>query len=134
MTLPREPAADEPIARFLTSSSHFRREARTVREGAFLPRPPACEVSVFRVRSLTPDRILALGKESGPDVKRIFGYGQITVEDVTAVALAVQPAEPPPRHADIVGWPQDPDPALNKARQLAIAKRLARRATLNLEE
>lgn len=133
MRLPSQPEANEPIARFLTSKSDFSAQQRRVRERAFLPHPALHECSVFRVESLETWEIFRLGREH-VKVRRIYGYAEFAVRDATSLDLEVSPAEPPPRHANIIGWPRDRDPAMEEARQLLIAKELAMRATLRLEE
>jgi len=102
---------------------------------AFLPRPRKdLEPSVYRIKSMSEQEAFTLGKRNIPKAHRIFGYGEIRVEDVSLASpdLSVRPDEPPPRHALIVGWPTDSNEVLQKARHLQIAEDLAIRATLHL--
>jgi hypothetical protein len=102
-----------------------------VRESAFLP-PANLELSVYRVTGLAPEEISVLGATHGPKVKRIFGYAQIQADGVTALDLVLSPSAPPPRHVNIVGWPLNSDPDVQKAIHLLKAKELASRAALCL--
>jgi hypothetical protein len=111
---------------------------------------PDIETSVYRINGWDESRIrqtgielrddrehkerarqLSLGKEI-PEGKRfitLYGTATILVKSVRVTGMDVKAAEPPPKHAIIVGWP----PLTNKkkedeARQLAIALKFVSQA------
>ena len=113
----------EPLARFITSSSHF--NAIGVKPAAFLPRRD--ETSVFRQQAGPELAILA--NRHLAQAKNIFGAAMIAASAVRAAALDVMASEPPPKHANIIGWPSlQNDPELRKAHLLEIAAVIARHA------
>jgi hypothetical protein len=142
----------EPLGRFVLQSGWLNKtdpKNVSVRPNAFLPQPlSSVAVSVYRVHTWSEDEIQAKGSqvanereenhrskmmakgESYSATKTTFrhlGRAHIITSDVRGAGLDVLPKEPPPRHADIVGWPS---PAgLNKkedeAAQLEYAQKLA---------
>lgn len=93
---------------------------------AFMPRDG--ETSVFRTAGLELSEILDIGVQevAAPRGRTLYGLGQLDSRDVRETRLDIQANEPPPRHANIVGWPGDP------AEQLSLAQELSRRARLAL--
>jgi hypothetical protein len=124
--LPKEPSSNEPLARFLVQSGDFSREKNCLRPRAFNPKDK--RTSVFRILNLSDDEIWQVGKEhvASPRKKPLYGRGDLTIDDVKASQLLLDPNDTPHRHADIVGWPDDP------AAQLSLTQELARRSTLRL--
>lgn len=98
----------EPLARFVLTRSHINWEdsARPrLRPEAFMPHPRN-ELSVFRIEGLDQNNV----REIGEDVatrrgKTLIGRGEVTAGNIQSIGLRVEPKEPPPRHADILGWP-----------------------------
>jgi hypothetical protein len=123
-------ADDEPLARFITSRSQF--NAQMVKPAAFLPGPKDGMTSVFRHGAEPLDALLRIAKEHVlPEDKNLRGVALCTARQVREIGLMVDAKEPPARHANISGWPIEPnDPDLTKARQKALALELAQRATL----
>jgi hypothetical protein len=110
--LPEIVADDETLARFLTSSSHF--NVTTVKATAFLPNPKAgMTTSVFRHDA---GNLIQIARDRRPDVS-IHGAAVCKAAAVRAAKLEVVAEEPPPLHANIVGWPVEADPVLQKAAQ-----------------
>jgi hypothetical protein len=91
-----------------------------VKPGAFLPARDGA-TSVYRTRGLTEEEIWILGeaKVTGPTRKTLYGRGDLPVSAVHATGLRVDPDDSPPRHAAIVGWPEEKDARLSLAQQLA---------------
>ena len=90
------------------------------------------ERSVFRHGQQPRDRLWAIATENlnlEPG-KEVYGAAILTVRDVRAEKLEVIPEEPPPRHANIIGWPSDSDPVEEKAKRLKFAQALVQRADL----
>ena len=117
---------DEPLARFMTSSSWFARTTRRVKHNAFLPAPDD-DTSVFRARDLPPEALWKIGEEAMPDVG-FHGAGIVKASLVRKATLDVIAGEPPPRHANIRGWPKNDDPELQKAARKKIAMSVAEEA------
>lgn len=115
---------EETLARYLFSKSHFRTSTNTVKHHAFMP-PSDKRLSVFRTDELAEEEIWALGDSLRAEA--MAARADITVLSVKATGLAVDPDEPPPRHACIVGWPPDESAILEKAVQLSLKALLKRR-------
>ncbi|MCI0537391.1 MAG: hypothetical protein L0Z50_19425 [Verrucomicrobiales bacterium] len=94
---------------------------------AFVPHPYA-ELSVFRVSELGERRIWQIGEQiAEPQGKALYARAEILAGEVIALGLQVVPKEPPPHHANIVGWDRD-----DRASQRLVAALLASQAQLIL--
>ncbi len=124
--LPEHVGDEEDIARFLTSSGHF--SATAVKPAAFLPNPHNGETSVFRHGAQPLESLQAIGKrEMG--ARSLHGAAIVKASVVREVDLELRAGEPPPLHADIIGWPwQQHDPDLGKAERKEKAALIAQRA------
>lgn len=91
---------------------------------AFDP-PENLRLSVFRTDGLTIEEVWAIG-QAHLYPRHIYGSANIKVSEVEDLDLLVDPDNSPPRHACIVGWPED------RAAQKSIAQQLAAIATLRL--
>lgn len=123
--------SNEPIARFIFSKNHFSRVNERVKPVAFIPHPDI-ETSVFRIEDLLEDRLREIAKSVGAENKpprEPFARAEVEVHVVVNAGLAVVADEPPPRHAEIVGWPRD-----DKSQQLEIAQSIAAAARLVLHD
>lgn len=88
------------------------------------------EVSVFRIDGLDHSAIWEIGIDVAKKRARtLYARGDTGATDVRKVGLDVRPDEPPPRHANVIGWPED-----DKPRQKLIALQLAAVAILVLKE
>ena len=127
--LPEQVDQAEWLARFLTSDNHF--NSSMAKQSAFLPGPADEQTSVYRqsqeplaVLWETADRELSAGR-------RARAAAMLTAAHVRQAKLDVQAHEPPPRHANIFGWPNaGNDLATTKARRKEFALLLAQAATL----
>lgn len=121
--LPRLVEDKEYLARFLTSSRHF--NTVRVKETAFLPpKPPNDgETSVFRHGKSPRDELWAIGRKNLGGQCTLHGAAIFAARDVRNQELDVVSKEPPPRHANIMWWPENEDRAEAKAKvkQRAIA-------------
>ena len=131
--LPERVHDDEDLARFLASSSHF--NSKMVKPSAFLPRRKDNTTSVFRHGSEPCDRLWQIGDVELARVRRIYGVAFIKARQVRAASLDVAGKEPPPRHANIIGWPTaGDDPEMKKAQQIERAAMIAQHAELARRE
>jgi hypothetical protein len=91
--------------------------------------PSRGEVSVFRIDGLSETAIWEIGSDVARQRDRtLYARGDTKASDVMKLGLDIRPNEPPPRHADLVGWPQN-----DKPRQKLIALQVAAVATLVLK-
>ena len=76
---------------------------------------------MFRVDGLTEDHIWNLGDTyvSVPSGNQLRARAELSVEQIMDVGLRLVPAEPPPRHANIEGWPEEKDARMSRAQELA---------------
>ncbi|HSY50017.1 MAG TPA: hypothetical protein VLC46_14480 [Thermoanaerobaculia bacterium] len=131
--LPENVADEEALARFLMSSSHY--NATMVKPAAFLPNPKArMTTSVFRHGAEPRESLIQIAGEQRPDVTA-YGAAICKAVAVRSAKLDVIADEPPPLHANIVGWPVNgTDQMLEKAEQKRAALVLVSRCTLVLFE
>jgi hypothetical protein len=117
---------NQELARFLCSRTHFSPTKRRVKYSAFLPSGNA--TSVFMVVGLTTDQVWELARThvAKPSNRTVHGCAYVGLEHVRRCRLEVDPDNSPPRHANIVGWPE------NKAERKSRAIDLAAKATLGL--
>ena len=91
--------------------------------------PSREEVSVFRIDGLSETAIWEIGSDVASKRDRtLYARGDTKAFDVIKLGLEIRPNEPPPRHADLVGWPEN-----DKPRQKLIALQVAAVATLVLK-
>ena len=108
----------------LEKKSHYRPSDNTVKPKAFQPARDGA-TSTFKVTSLSHDEIKELGKihVADPQGKTVFGWSEITVQDVIEVGLTLDPNNNPPGHVNIINWPDTPD------KQISIQQMLAAKAS-----
>ena len=116
------------LARFLRHSNQFAAVAKNVRTSAFLPHPSNLDLSVFGINHLSAIQIWTLSVKylSSAKDKPIKGRADIFAEDVNNIGLRLSRDNNPPRHANIIGWPE------TKHEQKLIAAKLALKANLVL--
>ena len=117
---------EEPLARFVFDKKHIDKKMM-VKPDAFLPHGSPAETSVFRTHDLNEDEIWAIGatvaEKRQPSLK---ARADILVRALLGTPLRLVPDDNPPRHANIVGWPDE------KSDQLLLAINLAADAKLRL--
>lgn len=122
-------ADEELLARFVVQSSWFAKTTRRVKHQAFLPAPDN-DTSVFRTEREPTDAFWA-GGEAELNGRPVYGAAIVAAKIVRKEGLDVLAEEPPPRHANIRGWPLNADdPIEQKARRKAIAQALSEEASL----
>lgn len=96
-----------------------------MKHGAFLPSPnpeaSVLEVSVFRIFGLSDAEIWHIG-DAGlrpPGRSTLYARGDLTVNSVERNQLQVAPDDVPPRHANIIGWPDEKSEQKLRAIELA---------------
>ena len=119
---------DEKLTRYIFSTRHFSRQSPRVKAEAYMPNRG--EVSVFRIDGLNQAAIWKIGGDVAMKRERtLYARGDTKVNDARKVGLDILQDEPPPRHANLVGWPES-----DKPRQKVIALQIAAAATLVLME
>ncbi len=122
-------APTETLSRFVIYNRWIRKSNNTVKYVAFTPNDNG-DTSVFRISDITDNEIWAIGdREVAPKRSRpILGRADIVAASVTAKDLKVIPNEPPERHANIFGWPNE------KSEQKQIALELAEEAQFHKKQ
>jgi hypothetical protein len=116
----------ELLARFFFSREDFVETKALVKPKAFLPDKTG-ETSVFRITALSSEAVWSIG-HSIRDV-RAKARGDLLHSVVQRIGLRVDPApEEHPRHAVIVGWPEQ------KHDRLMLATLLSKEAVLHVAE
>jgi hypothetical protein len=116
-----DPAED--ISRFIFSKDHFNIEKRTVKVAAFMPKEGGV-ICVYRTTACTEEKIWWPGEwcvaRDRKDGRSILARGDLKGSDFLEQALEVRKhPRPHPRHADIIGWPNDKPTRKMKATALA---------------
>ncbi len=125
--LPDLVADAEDLARFLRSSSQF--SSVFVKASAFLPAKDET-TSVARHGAEPRGELWRLAEVFlGADAK-IHGAAVCTARTIREQGIDVVATEPPPRHANIVGWPVNADPDLQKAQRKELALAIAAQSVL----
>ena len=121
-------ADEESLARFLNAFNLFNASG-LIRPAAFMPHKG--EVSVFRLNQNASKELWETGEKhlKLPKGRQIHGAAFIGAVAVRRSSLDVEAKEPPPKHANIVGW-QAGDKAMAKARNKELAILLAQQAEL----
>lgn len=122
--LPEIVANEETLVRFVFTSNHY--NAQGVKWQAIMPDPANDETSVFRSYAGVPDDLWQQGlRIAGERTLTLHGAGCLSAALVLQASLAIKSVEPPPKHANIVGWPTIVgDPAMQKSARMELAKRL----------
>jgi hypothetical protein len=125
------PAPSEITSRYLRQTNHYAASIGRVKPRAFHPNPNDNKTSIFRVQGLTDREIWALGDEhiNLPFGSALVALAELSVAQITAIGLYVEPAEPPPRHANIINWPVGKDEWMSKAQELTAVATLRLRGT-----
>lgn len=113
------------------SRRHF--NGRGVKFEAFLPPPKDGKTSVFRHTAAADSAVRTEGKKIATDRGlTLHGMSLVAAQAVMNAGLTVKASEPPPRHANIIGWPRPRDPALQKAERKEQAMLIAEAASFEL--
>ena len=68
---------------------------------------PHIELSVFRISALGELEVQQIGDDVARQrQKPLIARGEVEAGQIRRLGLDVAPAEPPPRHANIIGWPR----------------------------
>ena len=118
----------EPLARFLTSDSQF--NSTGAKPAAFLPGPIDTKTSVFRQGPQPADALWETADREIGVIRRVRAAAVLTTAAVRQAQLDVESHEPPPRHANLVGWPSTSDEADRRAQQRERALLLCQAAEL----
>jgi hypothetical protein len=124
----KEIADSELLAHYIHEESKFKGDG--VNHRLFLPSPKTRNKSVSRIDGLKDDEILEHGKEhvGKPQGDRpILGWAELKAQIVRGQGLSLRADEPPPRHALIETWPDQPERVRSIAIELA-ARVTAKRA------
>ncbi len=118
---------EEPITRFIRDKNYYRAD-RTLRHSAFMPWRQDMQVSVFRIFDIDTNEIWEIGNLHlvTSHKQQLLGRADLKVSDATDIGLQVVPDDPPPRHANIAGWPED------GSKHKLLAAQLAAKASLHL--
>lgn len=116
----------ELLSRYIYVRWHIIENTR-INPTTFLPPQVDGKTSVYRINGLSESAVLAIGNRIGanrtPPVP-LLGRAELTAKTVYDEKLDIEPAAPPPLHANISGWPP------NKAAKIAIAVQLAKNSIL----
>ncbi|MEX1014877.1 MAG: hypothetical protein WDZ80_07005 [Candidatus Paceibacterota bacterium] len=126
----------DTLARYLTSSSQFSEEKKRVKPTALMPlknkRSGEFETSLFNIESLSSKEVINLARKNIiinlPAGRSIYGTGDTDANSIHALGLIAAISEPPKKHLNIIGWPDE------KSKRKQIAMELAGKCKLSLFE
>lgn len=125
--LPKSIEDEEDLARFLTSTSQF--NTKGAKPSAYLPNPEYRNASVFRQGAEPSTDLLQTWRHNAGPGRKLRAVAICKAKHVRAAKLDVIAEEPPPKHANIEGWPwSDADPVMAKAAQKEMAAVIAQNA------
>jgi hypothetical protein len=114
------------LTRYIFQSGHFSTLHHRVKQGAFLPQPPALKISSIWIDLLGENDIWTIGDLLGATRKPI-ARASFDAEILPEARLAIEPDPAPhPRHVNIFGWPAEKDA------QKAVALFLCNRSSLQV--
>jgi hypothetical protein len=118
-------ADQERLSRFLVFGRWFNMQEQYVKAAAFLPNQKL-ETSVFRTTDLDHAVVWPLADDAllNREGAELHGRADISARDVRATGLEIRAQEPPPRHADLIGWSSEKDAQKSRAQQLSAAAKL----------
>lgn len=109
----------EPIARFAVEKSYYRKGDLTPKPKAFYPDRHGT-LSVSRIVELNNNQIWDIGNNFAEGRgKPLLGRIDTIAEHVYNNKLGFNPDNDPPRHANVIGWPQEKDDMMLVATELA---------------
>jgi hypothetical protein len=124
----------EEICRFLVEPRLFKETSKQVSGQAFKPKTPRdpgtlYRTSVYRIDGCPQEEIWSIAEErvtkQRSDGRKVLARADIKASSVFTLDLQLEPTPTPHvRHADIVGWPDQPEKRLEKANQLALRAQL----------
>jgi hypothetical protein len=106
----------EILARYIFTKSHFRNSDRTVKYSAFIP-PEDRRLSVFQISGLQDAEIWKIGEKLREQT--LLGRADVESALVKTIGLGIVADDIPPRHANIIGWPEEASAIKLKAMELA---------------
>jgi hypothetical protein len=116
----------EDLTKFIFNRSQFSTSNDRVKYSAFMP-PPNKRLSVFRIAGLAENDVWEIGETIGERrTLPLLARADIKVSFVATTGLKIDADDIPPRHANIIDWPEDHSAVILKA------KELARKAQLHL--
>ncbi len=122
-----EPAHHDKAARYLLAGQYSRQNER-VKAPGLEPARGDHKTSVFMITGLGETDVWALADQHvAPKRGPVLARGDLMVSAIVGVGLKVELADPPPRHANIVGWPLEKHLWKSRAQELAAVATLCMR-------
>lgn len=116
--------SNENLSRYLFSRNNYSPTKQIVHYTAFIP-PPDKRLSVFRISALSENDIWNIGESVATQRgKQLLGRADIEAVPVYEAGLSIEPDVSPPRHANIIGWPDEDSAIKLAAIELAQKSRL----------
>ena len=96
-----------------------------------MPHPVNMDLSVFRIDKLPESKIWKIGEDEiikrSAQFRNIHGRADIVALNVFKAGLQIFPDNIPPRHANIINWPNE------KSKRMEIAHELAAVSSLKIQ-
>jgi len=117
-----------PVSRFIFDRNQIRKNEPGVKYRAFLPGADGT-LSVYRVLNLNDEEIweIAVRHVEPGRGKKALARGDCLIKVFQQHNLQIEPDEDPPRHANIVGFPEEKDLQKSITMEIAAQAKLALR-------
>lgn len=107
------------LTKYIFNKSQFSSLNKRVKYSVFIP-PANRRLSVFRIVNLSENEVWEIGNDVGTERElTLLARADIKVSSVTETGLKIDADDRPPRHANIVGWPDEDSAIKLKAMELA---------------
>ncbi len=126
-------STEEVLARYILTKRYYNPTDQSVKRQVFMPvrnqQTSILETSVYRVLGLPDKEIWNIGERevAQKSHRNLHGRADIGYVKVLEKGLDVKPDEIPPRHANIIGWPEE------ESRKMMTAIEIAADAKLHLK-
>jgi hypothetical protein len=109
------------FSRFIHQKGDYSVDNNKVKANAFNPPRTSSRLSIFLTESLTEKEIWTIAENcvDDPPNKVTKARGDLKESVVTSAGLTIDFDDNPPRHANILGWPQE------KSERMLLAKKIS---------
>lgn len=119
------------VSRFLLKERWFNRAKNQVKQEAFMPSNKSKNLSVSCTADLTESEIWQIGlnvvqvrTDAIAQSLRLLGRADVKSESIEGIGLKLDRDDQPLYHANITGWPAQPENIKMKAAELAVFAKL----------
>lgn len=98
---------ESPVARYAVEGRKL--TAKVAKRKLFEPNA-SLKLSVFRIQDVGTDEVISIGisvAKKHATARNLYGWATVKRREVTVLGLVFEDDDEPPRHSNIVNWPDD---------------------------